>query len=172
MSIWTDKQGRRHVGLMVGGKRVHRILPKGASSSDAKQLEGDLRKAIAKSKPAIPKDPPLAQAMLLYLEHTKTLRSPSTAKHHADRITPWLKHFRCSEAEEVAASIVKDLSGEYAPATINRSLGAITKALTLVWKAGATDENYGLKIERLPEDNKREIFLTIDQVRKLCRRRR
>ena len=167
MSIWTDKQGRRHVGLMVGGKRVHRILPKGATASDAKQLEADLRKAIAKSKPAIPKDPPIAQAMLLYLEHAKSLRSPQTAKHHADRIAPWLKQYRCSEAEEVAASIIKDLTGKYAPATINRSLGAVTKALALAWRAGATDENYGLKIERLPEDNKREIFLTVDQVRQL-----
>lgn len=153
---------------MVNGKRVHRILPKSATASDAKQLEADLRKSIAKSLPAIPHDPPLAQAMLLYLEHTKTLRSPATAKHHADRIAPWLKQHRCSEAEDVAARIIKDLTGKYAPATINRSLGAITKALTLAWKAGAADENYGLKIDRLPENNKREVFLTVDQVRQLA----
>lgn len=36
MSIWTDKQGRRHVGIMVNGKRVHRVLPQDASASDAK----------------------------------------------------------------------------------------------------------------------------------------
>lgn len=168
MSIWIDKHGRRHVGLMVDGKRVHRVLPKGAKASAAKQLERDLGDALEKQKPTIPRDPPLAMAMLLYLDHAKTLRSPKTAKHHADRIAPWLKQFRCSEAEDVAASIVKDLSGKYKPATINRSLGAITKALYLVWKAGATDENYGLKIERLPEDNKREVFLTVAQVQALA----
>jgi len=39
MSIWIDKAGRRHVGIMQGGKRVHRILPPGASASDAKQIQ-------------------------------------------------------------------------------------------------------------------------------------
>jgi integrase len=167
MSIWTDKQGRKHVGLMVNGKRVHRILPKDATARDAKQLEAELRGALEKAKPLIPKDPPLVLIMPLYYEHAKGLRSPSTAKHHADRIMPWLKQKRCSEVEEVIAAIVKDLSPAYKPATINRSIGAITKALTLAWKAGTITENYGLKVERLPEDNKREVFLTVDQVRQL-----
>jgi integrase len=167
MSIWTDKQGRKHVGLMVNGKRVHRILPKDATARDAKQLEAELLSALEKAKPLIPKDPPLVLIMPLYYEHAKGLRSPSTAKHHADRIMPWLKQKRCSEVEEVIAAIVKDLSPAYKPATINRSIGAITKALTLAWKAGTITENYGLKVERLPEDNKREVFLTVDQVRQL-----
>jgi integrase len=168
MSIWTDKDGRKHVGLMVNGKRVHRILPKGASASDAKQLERDLGTALEKSKPLIPRDPPIALIMPLYYDHAKTLRSPSTAKHHADRILPWLKQKRCSEAEEVVASIVKDLGPVYKPATLNRSIGAITKALTLAWKSDVIAENYGLKIERLPENNKREVFLTVDQVKELA----
>jgi integrase len=168
MSIWIDKQGRRHVGLMVNGKRVHRILPKDATARDAKQLEAELLNALEKAKPLIPKDPPLVLIMPLYYEHAKGLRSPSTAKHHADRIMPWLKQKRCSEVEEVIAAIVKDLSPVYKPATINRSIGAITKALTLAWKAGTITENYGLKVERLPEDNKREVFLTVDQVRQLA----
>ena len=167
MSIWTDKHGRKHVGLMVNGKRVHRILPEGAKASDAKQLEGDLRKSLEKAKPLIPKDPPLALIMPLYYEHAKTLRSPKTAKHHADRILPWLKQKRCSEVEEVIADIVKDLGPVYKPATLNRSIGAITKALTLAWKANVIADNYGLKVERLPENNKREVFLTVDQVRLL-----
>lgn len=25
--IWTDKAGRRHVGIMVAGRRIHRRLP-------------------------------------------------------------------------------------------------------------------------------------------------
>jgi integrase len=168
MSIWTDKQGRRHVGLMVNGKRVHRILPKDATARDAKQLEAELRGALEKAKPLIPKDPPLVLIMPLYYEHAKTLRSPATAKHHADRILPWLKQKRCSEVEEVVAAIVKDLGPAYKPATINRSIGTVTKALTLAWKSGVITENYGLKVERLPEDNKREVFLTVDQVRQLA----
>ena len=44
MSTWIDKTtGRRHAGGMVDGKRLHRILPEGATSSDAKRVEADLR---------------------------------------------------------------------------------------------------------------------------------
>jgi integrase len=168
MSIWTDNKGRRHVGLMVDGKRVHRILPKGSAAGDAKQLEADLLKALKKKRPLIPGDPPLAQLMLLYLDHALTLRSPGTAKHHADRIGPWLKDFKASEAQECAAKIVKDMTGNYKPATINRSLSAIKKALTLAWKANIIPENYGKKIERLPENNAREVYLTVDEVKKLA----
>jgi integrase len=168
MSIWTDKQGRRHVGLMVNGKRVHRILPEGSTASDAKRLEADLLTSLQKAKPLIPKDPAIALIMPLYYEHAKTLRSPSTAKHHADRILPWLKQHRCSEVESVIDAIVKDLAPVYKPATINRSIGAITKAMTLAWKSGVIAENYGLKVDRLPEDNKREVFLTVAQVKALA----
>lgn len=153
---------------MVNGKRVHRILPEDAKASDAKQLEADLRRSLEKQKPLIPRDPPLALIMPLYYDHAKTLRSPKTAKHHADRILPWLKQKRCSEAEDVVAAIIKDLAPVYKPATLNRSIGAITKALTLAWKADVIAKNYGLKIERLPENNKREIYLTVDQVRRLA----
>lgn len=58
MSTWIDKNGRRHVGIMAGGQRVHRILPAGATASDAKRLEADLRTAIGQHKtPRIPGDP-------------------------------------------------------------------------------------------------------------------
>lgn len=168
MSIWTDKQGRRHVGVMVAGKRVHRILPKGAAASDAKRLEADLLKALGTRDPIIPGDPKLAQIMLLYDTHAESLRSTDTARKHAARITPWLKNYKASEAEDCVAEIVKDLTGKYAPATINRSIGAITKALTIAWKKKIIPVNYGLKIERLPEDNKREVFLTVEQVKQLA----
>jgi hypothetical protein len=87
MSIWTDKQGRRHVGIMVAGQRIYRILPEGASAGDAKHLDAQLRAAVANNKsPVIPDDPALPQVMGLYLEHFKTLRSPESTKFHALRI--------------------------------------------------------------------------------------
>ena len=46
MSIWDDKKGRKHVGIMVDGKRIHRKLPEGATTSDAKLAEAELRTAV------------------------------------------------------------------------------------------------------------------------------
>jgi integrase len=169
MSIWIDKQGRRHVGVMVGGKRVHRILPPGASAGDAKRIEGELRAAIARDRsPVIPGDPTLQTVMGLYLQHAESLRSADTAKHHARRIGLWTEKYRASEARKCAAHITKDMVGSYAPATINRSLGTLKKALHLAWEEGLTPEDYSAHVKRLPENNQRETHLSIVQVKQIA----
>lgn len=169
MSIWIDKNGRRHVGIMAAGKRVHRILPEGATASDAKQLDAELRAALARDKtPNIPGDPLLSEVMQLYLDHAKTLRSPETAKMHALRVGPWVSNRRASEAQKVAAVMVKDLLTKYKPATVNRSIGALKKALTLAWMEGKTPEDWGAKIKRLPENNQREVHLSVKEVNKIA----
>lgn len=169
MSIWIDKQGRRHVGVMVGGKRLHRILPEGASAGDAKRLEGELRAAAGAARaPVIPGDPSLAEVMGLYLTHAKNLRSTDTAEHHATRIGPWVEKYRASQARQCAAHIVADMTGHYAAATINRSLGTLKKGLHLAWERGFTPENYSAQVKRLPENNQREIHLSIEQVKKIA----
>lgn len=169
MSTWTDKQGRRHVGIMVAGQRIHRILPAGSSAGDAKRLEAELRAAMAHRKsPFIPGDPALPHVMGLYLEHCNTLRSPETAKFHALRLGPWAEQYRASQARQCAAHIVKDMTGVYKPATINRSLGALKKALHMAWESGITPEDYGAHVKRLPENNARETHLSIKQVKKIA----
>jgi integrase len=168
VSIWIDKDGRRHVGIMHGGKRIHRKLPEGATASDAKQLEAELRAAIVRQrKPVIPGDPELTAIMGVYLEHAKSLRSPETAAFHAARLGPWVERYRASDAQQCAAHMLRDMKGHYAAATINRSLGALKKALSIAWERGLTPENYGLRIKRLPENNQREVVLTIQQVQTL-----
>ncbi len=169
MSTWIDKDGRRHVGIMVRGKRVHRILPPGSTAGDAKQLEADLRAAVGHQRaPTIPGDPTMIEVLGLYLEHAKTLRSPSTAIHHANRLGPWAEKYRASQARECAAHIERDMRKAYAPATINRSLGALKKALGLAWDRGLTAEHYGLRVKRIPENNVRDLTLTVEQVRELA----
>jgi len=48
VSIWTDEKGRIHVGVMVGGERIHRRMPEGATQGDAKRLEAQLRLAAGR----------------------------------------------------------------------------------------------------------------------------
>ena len=180
MSSWLDKQGRRHVGVMVNGKRVHRILPQGATAGDAKRIEADIRSAIgAKREVMIPGDPPMTKILELFAEHAKTLRSPETAQYHAARLHPWAKLYRASQAEQCAAHAARDMSKPiehddgtvrpaYAQATIARSIAAMTKGLTLAWKARLIPENYGLRVERVKVSNIRTTTLDLAEVQKLA----
>jgi len=168
MSSWTDKSGRIHVGIMVSGKRIHRRLPEGATARDAKLIEAELRQAIARRQPNIPGDPPLSAIMALYITHAKTLRSPDTAEFHALRAGPWCEGKRASDAESVATKMVNDMRESYAPATINRSLGALKTALKIAYQSHTIPENYGDRIKRLPENNKRNTYLTVAEVKKLA----
>lgn len=168
MSIWTDKEGRTHVAIMVGGQRIHRRLPEGQSKSDAKLLEAELRNSIAKKLPNIPGDPLLSEVMGLYLAHAKTLRSPKTARFHALRAGPWCDGKRASDAPTAAQKMIDDMLGHYAKATINRTLGTMKKALTLAYNQSLTPVDYGDKIKRLPENNQRHMYLTVDQVKAIA----
>lgn len=167
MSIWDDKKGRKHVGVMVGGKRVHRVLQVGATESDAKLVEAQLRTAIDKvpvKKVNIPGDPMLVEVMALYMEHADTLRSPKTAKHHAVRFGPWAAKFRASQSRQAGAAFAKDAKGKYADATINWSLSTLKKGLELAYDADLIPMNYSDQVKTLKVNNTRDIVLTLDQV--------
>lgn len=111
----------------------------------------------------------LTELLADYTErHAKTLRSVDTAQYHGYRIGRWCEGRRASETRQVAASIVQDLTGHYAAATINRSLGALKKALRMAWERGRVSADYSGLVKRLPENNAKTQTLTIEQVRALA----
>lgn len=101
------------------------------------------------------------------IESARALLGPNS-KLCAKRIAPWLDGHHASEARTVAAAIARDMGKAYAPATINRSLAALKKALSLAWERNLVPANYGAGIKSLPTHNKREMFLTIEQVHTLA----
>jgi len=168
VSIWTDRAGRLHIGVMVGGKRIHRRLPEGSTKGDAKAIEAELRRAAGRRDVVIPGDPPLSELLALYVDHASNLRSPETARFHALRAGPWCVGLRASEAPRAAAAMISDMRGHYRPATINRSLGALKKALRMAFESGRIPSDYGARFHRLPENNIRHSYLTVAEVRKLA----
>lgn len=173
MPIRKDKAGYWHAEACVNRKRLHRRLPAGASQSDAKRVEAELIRALHKTQPkrapVIPGDPPLTELLAEYTErHALTLRSPETARFHAYRIGQWLEGRRASETREVAAAIRDDLLKAYKPATVNRSLGALRKALALAWEQGKTEADYSTLVKRIAEHNARTTSLTIAEVARLA----
>lgn len=103
----------------------------------------------------------------MYLDHASTLRSPQTARFHALRLGPWVDGRRASDARQVAAAAIAGLRKHYQPATINRTLSAMQKGLHLAWEAGLTREDYSQHVRRLPENNQREVYLSLEEVRQI-----
>lgn len=172
MPTRKDADGRWHAEVCVGRKRLHRRLPPGASASDAKRLEAELTRSLhttLQRSPGIPGDPLLTDLLADYTErHAATLRSPETAKFHAYRIGRWIEGRRASEARAVAAAIRQDLLQAYAPATVNRSLGALKKALRTAWEHEQTAVDYSTLIKRVPENNQRTVYLSMAEVKCLA----
>lgn len=122
MPIKRLKNGQYDVSVCVNRQRVHRLLPKGATASDAKKL------------PAIPGDPRLVDLMANCIRHADTLRGPKPARYAAQRIGRWVEGYTASQARQVAATICQDMAGAYKPGTINKSLGTLKKALSIAYE--------------------------------------
>jgi integrase len=170
MSIWDDKDGRKHVGVMVQGRRVHRIMPASASVHDAKLVEAEIRASISlmPKQVEIPGDPRMTAILQLYAEHAQQLRSAGTSQSHARRLEPLARKFKASQAQEFADLVIKQMRTKYAPATINRSLACAKKGLELAWRQRLIPENYGLRIKSVAVNNNREVFLSVDEVRTIA----
>jgi integrase len=174
MPIHRSAAGRYEVAVCVRGVRLHRRLPAGSTAGDAKRAESELRLAAGRATVArqaqIPGDPPLSTVLAAYVADAQHLRSPATAIHHAQRIGQWAERYRASEARRCAAHVVADMRGHYAAATINRSLGALKRALHVAWERGQCAEDWSGHIKRLPEHNARDVYLTVEQVAAIASR--
>lgn len=170
MPTRKDDQGFWHAEVCVSRRRLHRRLPQGSSASDAKRVEAELTNALHttdKRNPVIPGDPLLTELMAAYIIHCDSLRSPETAKYHALRIGRWIEGKRTSEIREVAAAIKDDLLKAYKPATVNRSLGALSKALKMAFESGRLKADLSGIVKRIPENNQRTTYLSMEQVKAL-----
>jgi integrase len=168
MSVWKDKQGRYHVAVQRGGTRVHRICPQAYTWRQAKQKESELLQrfdAVNSGKVLI------ADAIQHWLKtevvHHKA--KPST-EGNAYALAEWIAGRHLGEVATVAVEYTKANRGRVTNSTINRRLAVLRRVANLAYKRwGWLSEPIGQKIELLPENAAREVFLTRSQLASLLR---
>jgi integrase len=168
MPIKQTPEGGYDISVCVNYRRAHRRLPPGTTASSAELVEAELRVALERQTKPTHGDPLLVSLLAAYAEHVEAHLSSPTNKYHALRIWRWIEGKRASDTRAVVAKIKKDLRPVYAAGTINRSLGALSKALADGWQRGACAQDWSSLVKRLPEHNERTQTWTLEQIREIA----
>jgi integrase len=168
MSVWKDREGRYHVAVQRGGVRVHRICPPASTWRQAKQKESELlnRFQSAQSGKVL-----IADAIQHWLKtevvHQKARRS---TEGNAYALAGWVRGRTLVEVVSVAEDYKRENRSLVTNSTINRRLSVLRRVANLAYKRwGWLSEPLGQKIELLPENAAREVFLTRSQLATLLR---
>lgn len=168
------KRGDRYqVRVRVGGgQRLERTLPAGATLADARALEVSLGRARIDAAAGRRHRYLIDQAIDRWVETSaKSLRS--WAKDLRYRVETLRTHTAGKHLEavpDVADSIRRiGLQAEVSPATINRLLAVLRRVANLAERWGWTSEPLGRRVELVPGERPREVYVTPAQVRALAK---
>ena len=168
MSVWRDKNGRYHVALQRGGKRVHRICKKEATWRDAKRKESDLTQrldSVSTGKVLI------ADAIQHWLKtevaHQKAWKN---TEGNAYALAEFIGGKALTEVVAVGEEYKRNNRGLLTNSTINRRLSVLRRVANLAYKRwGWLKDPVASKIELLPENPAREKYLSRSELAKLLR---
>lgn len=193
MAIRTYKDAHGRTRYMVEfvqkGQRVLRRCPPGVGRAEAQELETTLRREIFAAvdlghKPEISLEEAIIRWLRDTLAHKKDQKKP---RQNAMLLAPFvagksLRQVTDAAQEAIAAwskptAKVGGTSGasgrrkvprSLSSSTINRRLCVLKAAAKHAWKQGWIEDNLSGRITLLPEHNKREVYLTREEVRTLA----
>jgi integrase len=162
---------RYQVRLRLGsGRRIEKTLPKGASFNDARAVEAaiiraGIDKAIGR-EPERTIDDAIDRWEASSARHLKSWQT--SLRYRVDVVRQFTRGRKLDELPEVGQEIMQaGMKANLKPATINRHLAVLKRVGNLALKWGWTDRALGKRIEQLPGERSREIYLTPTQVRAL-----
>lgn len=167
------KRGDRYqVRIRVGsGRRLERTLPAGATLADARALEVTLGRARIDAASGRRPRYLIDQALQRWVD-TSARNLRSWEKDLRYRVETLRTHTagRYLEAVPDVADAIKrtGLTAGVAPATINRLLAMLRRVANLAERWGWTSEPLGRRVELVPGERPREVYVTPAQVRKLA----
>lgn len=167
MSVTKDKRGRYHVAFMQGGRRIHRVCPPNTTKAQAVEWETKLRGEVFRiDKLGGLPEYSLQQAIERYLNEypgKDKARVAGKSKRMAEHITGHALTDVVGVCEAIART-----SG-VSNSTKNRRLAILRRTANLAYKRwGWLKEPLGDKIQLLPENPSREVYLSKRQIEALA----
>ena len=167
------KRGDRYqVRVRVGGGgRLERTLPPGATLADARALEVSLGRARIDAAAGRRPQYLIDQALDRWVESSaKSLRSWQKDLRYRVEIVRTHTVGRPLEALPDVADAIKRtaIKAEVTPATVNRLLAILRRVGNLAERWGWTSEPLGRRIDMVPGERPRELYVTPAQVRAIA----
>jgi len=167
------KHGNRYeVRVRIGGgQRIEKTLPVGATRKDAAALETALRqRQIATASGRQPTrliDEAIDQWVATGATRLKSYQGD--LRYKIDVLRGYTAGKLLDQIPDVASAVTKDCIREgLTAATANRYLATLRRVANLAVKWGWTDKPLGKRIENLPGEKERDVFLTVAQINALA----
>jgi integrase len=179
MSVWLNEKGQYEIQFSQGGRRVHRVLPKGTTRQQAKKAENKLRGEVFRADELgeLP-DYTIGEGIMRYLREY-TGKAKKQTESHAKALKEAVKGKSISRLTEVCDEIrrlrpFKNSAGEGEPrrrittSTANRRLAILRRVAHLAYRRwGWLKEPLHEKIELLPENPQRHVYLNRSELASL-----
>lgn len=167
MSVTKDDRGRYHIQFMQGGRRIHRVCPPDTTKAQAVEWETKLRGEVFRvDKLGGLPEYSLQQAIDRYIDEYAGKDKDRTAGK-AKQMEGFVGGKALGDVVQVAEAIARDIG--VTASTKNRRLAILRRTANLAYKRwGWLDQPLGDKIQLLPENPSREVFLSKEQIRKLA----
>lgn len=159
-------QKRYVVEFRLKGRRIFRRLPQGTTRREAQELETRIRSAIF-SEVTLGRKPEIqiAAAIQAWLSEVVTGRkAEKETRRHARALADWIIGQALEELPEVAREYAKRQAGTLANATINRRLCILKATAKFAYQKGWIETNLSPRIQTKPENNKRDRYLSKEEI--------
>ncbi len=164
MSVWFDRKTKRYrIRIQRGGHETKRILPKGATRTQAEEEHNRLTRNLIDFSHG-KQNPSLSEVILKYIDEElpKLKKSAKKTESHLKAISEYCIGKKLSEIDDVAKKYQKDMKGILAQGTIYNRLARLRRIANLAyfqWKL--MDKPVKIVIDG--GSNKRNLYLTVDQ---------
>lgn len=167
MPVKLNEEGQYEIQFSQGGRRVHRVLPKGATRKQAIEKEVKLKREIFDADElGHEQDHTIGEGIMRYLAeyHGKAKRQTES---HAKSISDHVKGRSLSELSTVAPGIAT--LSKITRSTRNRRLAILRRVANLAYGRWGWIKSH-IKVELLPENPARQVYLTRDELAVLLRK--